>query len=68
MYDSLIEHGLFVPRQLDQAHFDALWEALSDRRNLGLFNPYLNDTTSVSIGTCSHQATCLFPKHECSIA
>jgi RHS repeat-associated protein len=47
-YDSLIEHGLFAPRQLDQTHFQTLYAALSSARDLGLFNPYLNDTTSVS--------------------
>lgn len=46
--DSLIEHGLFAPWQLDQAHFQSLYAALSSTRDIGLFNPYLNDTTSVS--------------------
>ena len=48
VYDSLVEHGLFVPRQLDQPHFDALYAALGVLAPFDLFNPYTNGMISVS--------------------
>ncbi|MGA2639466.1 MAG: SpvB/TcaC N-terminal domain-containing protein, partial [Spirochaetia bacterium] len=51
VYDSLIEHGLFVPRQLDQAHFKLLYDALSSAKNLLISNP-LDGGKTIS---CSQQ-------------
>ncbi len=51
VYDSLIEHGFFVPRQLDHAHFETLYNALSPSRDLSIFNPLDNGNTIA----CSRQ-------------
>src|SRR5208337_4183758 len=51
VYDSLIEHGLFVPRQLDYANFEQLYNALSPSKDLLIPNPLDNGNTI----SCSRQ-------------